>query len=82
MRAQGWGAPPEAAPDADERHRRLLAYGLTEDELALWYDVAGIAGRLLELPEAAPEDRHELVHGMHRVQDQLLARPGRRAVGG
>ena len=82
MRAQGWGAPPAEAPDADERHRRLLAYGLSEDELTLWYDVAGIAGRMLELPEAGPEDRHELVHGMHRVQDQLLARPGRRTVGG
>jgi hypothetical protein len=82
MRAQGWGAPPDAAPDADERHRRLLAYGLSEGELALWYDVAGIAGRMLELPEAGPDDRHELVHGMHRVQDQLLARPGRRGVGG
>ena len=78
----GLGRAADDAPDADERHRRLLAYGLTEGELALWYDVAGIAGRLLELPEAVPEDRHELVHGMHRVQDQLLARPGRRGVGG
>ena len=82
MRAQGWGAPADAVPDADERHRRLLAYGLSEAELALWYDVAGVAGRLLELPEVGPDDRHEVVHGMHRVQDQLLARPGRRAVGG
>jgi hypothetical protein len=39
---------------------------------------------MLELPEpgASSDERHEIVHGLHRIQDQLLARPGRRAAGG
>ena len=84
MRAQGWGAPPDAAPDADERRARLARFGMTDEELDLWYATAELAGRMLELPEpgAGTDERHELVHALHRVQDGLLARPGRRAVGG
>lgn len=83
MRAQGWGSPPGEMPDADERHKRLVRYGMTADELELWYATAELAGRMLELPEpgAGTDERHEIVHGMHRIQDELLARPGRRAVG-
>lgn len=84
MRAQGWGSAPGALPDADERHQRLLQYGMTADELELWYATAELAGRMLELPEpgAGTDERHEIVHGLHRIQDGLLARPGRRAAGG
>jgi hypothetical protein len=82
MRAQGWGSPPDEMPDADERRARLARFGMTDEELELWYATAELAGRMLELPEpgAATDERHELVHALHRVQDQLLARPGRRAV--
>src|SRR5687767_9344659 len=84
MRAQGWGSPPGEMPDEDERRERLSRFGMTDDELGLWYATAELAGRMLDLPElgAATDERHEIVHGLHRVQDQLLARPGRRAVGG
>ena len=84
LRAQGWGLPENEVPDAAERRARLGRFGMTEPEIALWYDVADVAGRMLELPDpsAAGAERHELVHGMHRVQDQLLARAGRRAVSG
>jgi hypothetical protein len=83
MRAQGWGSPPGDMPDADERRERLARYGMTDDELELWYATAELAGRMLELPEpgAGTDERHEIVHGLHRIQDQLLARPGRRAAG-
>jgi hypothetical protein len=55
---------------------------MTDEELDLWYATAEIAGRMLELPqpETGSDERHELVHALHRVQDGLLARPGRRAV--
>jgi len=68
-------------PDADERHQRLLRHGMTAVELELWYATAELAGRMLELPEpgAGTDERHEIVHGLHRIQDGLLARPGRRA---
>lgn len=84
MRAQGWGSAPDEMPDADERRARLAAFGMTDDELALWYATAELAGRMLELPEpgAGADERHEIVHGLHRIQDQLLARPGRRAAAG
>ena len=84
MRAQGWGSPPGDMPAADERRERLARYGMTDDELELWYATAELAGRMLELPEpgAGTDERHEIVHGMHRIQDQLLARPGQRAAGG
>jgi hypothetical protein len=71
-------------PDEDERHQRLERFGMTGEELELWYATADLAGRMLQLaePGATSDERHEIVHGLHRVQDQLLARPGRRAVSG
>jgi hypothetical protein len=84
LRAQGWGSAPGEMPDEDERHQRLERFGMTGEELELWYATADLAGRMLQLaePGAASDERHEIVHGLHRVQDQLLARPGRRAVSG
>jgi hypothetical protein len=84
MRAQGWGSPPDDMPDADERRARLARFGMTDEELALWYATAELAGGMLELPAlgTTDEERHDVVHALHRVQDQLLARPGRRAVTG
>ena len=84
LRAQGWGSPPGELPDEDERRERLERFGMTGQELELWYATAELAGRMLELPEpgATTDERHELVHGLHRVQDALLARPGRRMVSG
>jgi hypothetical protein len=84
MRAQGWGLAPGDMPDADQRQARLQRFGMTGEELDLWNAIAELAGRMLELPEATTgsDERHELVHALHRVQDGLLARPGRRTVGG
>jgi hypothetical protein len=84
LRAQGWGSAPGEMPDEDERRRRLERFGMTGQELELWYATAELAGRMLELPEpgATTDERHEIVHGLHRVQDALLARPGRRVVSG
>jgi hypothetical protein len=84
MRAQGWGSPPGELPDEDERRERLQRFGMTGQELELWYATAELAGRMLQLPEpgATTDERHEMVHGLHRVQDALLARPGRRVVSG
>lgn len=84
MRAQGWGSEPGEMPDEDERRERLERFGMSGQELELWYATAELAGRMLELPEpgATTDERHEIVHGLHRVQDALLARPGRRAVSG
>jgi hypothetical protein len=63
MRAQGWGSAPSEMPDVDERHARLERFGMTGDELDLWYAIAELAGRILELPEQAGgrDERHEFV---------------------
>ena len=84
MRAQGWGSEPGEMPDEDERRERLERFGMSGQELELWYATAELAGRMLELPEFGDgtDERHEIVHGLHRIQDGLLARPGRRATGG
>ncbi len=78
LRAEGWGREPDAALDPD----RLARFGMTEPEIWLWRAVADVAGRMLALhgPEHSESWRHEVAHGMHRVQDGLLARPGWRAV--
>lgn len=57
----------------------LLEFGLTPDELQLWYDIANIAGRMLELPVQHPMERQETATEIHALQTRLLARPGMRA---
>ena len=84
LRAQGWGRRSGEPPTPEQSRARLERMGMTDEELELWYATAELAGRALALPEpgAETDERHELVHGLHRIQDQLLARPGRRAVSG
>jgi hypothetical protein len=83
MRAQGWGTEPAPAdPGPEEMRRRLADFGMTDPEIDLWFAMSGVAGGLLELPpiSSAEMERHEAAHAAHRVQDFILARPGRRVV--
>ncbi|NKX55790.1 hypothetical protein [Arthrobacter mobilis] len=57
----------------------LLEFGLTQAELQLWYDLARIAGRMLELPVQHPMERQKTATEFHALQNRLLARPGMRA---
>jgi hypothetical protein len=83
MRAQGWGQRPVVDPGPQEARRRLAEFGMTDAEIEVWFATADVAGRLLNLPPISNADieRHEAVHAAHRVQDFILARPGRRAAG-
>jgi hypothetical protein len=83
MRAQGWGAEPVVDPGPEEGRRRLAEFGMTDAELDLWFATARVAGGLLNLPGLAnaETERHEAAHAAHRVQEFLLARPARRAIG-
>lgn len=67
----------------DERGSResLAEYGMTDEEIGLWYDLAALAGRFLQLPTLHPNERAEAVVEFHRLQNRLLARPGLRAAG-
>ena len=57
----------------------LLDFGLTPAELQLWYDLAKVAGRMMELPVQHPMERQETATEFHVLQNRLLARPGIRA---
>lgn len=66
-----------------ERDQRqdLLAFGMTEEEVELWFALADVAGRTLDLPVLHPMERQESASDFHRLQTRLLARPGMRAQG-
>jgi hypothetical protein len=59
----------------------LAALGMTEVELDIWYALADVAGRMLQLPTLHPMEEHETAHDFHKLQSRLLARPGLRAAG-
>jgi hypothetical protein len=60
---------------------RLEQLGMTADEVELWEVLGAVAGRMLNLLELHPTERHEVVHDFHRLQLRLLARPGLRTAG-
>jgi len=61
--------------------QQLVEYGMTYQEIDLWYDLGTMAGRFLDLPTLHPNERNETVVELHKLQNRLLARPGLRAVG-
>jgi hypothetical protein len=67
--------------EQDQIREQLREFGMTDEELQLWYDLAALAGRLLLLPEQHPSERSETVVDLHHLQTRLLARPGMRAAG-
>ena len=61
--------------------RRMAGYGMTAPEIALWNDLARVAGQFLQLPVLHPHEREEVVTELHLLQNRLLARPGLRVQG-
>lgn len=59
----------------------LAAYGMTEQELDLWFALARVAGAFQRLPTLHPNEWHETAADLHHLQNRLLARPGMRAQG-
>ena len=70
MRAQGWGSAPGELPDADERRARLERFGMTGEELGLWYDDRG---------PRRPDARAAGAGGWQRRAPRAGARPASRA---
>ncbi len=64
-----------------EERRRLLAYGMTAQEVEIWLALGKVAGALLQLPTLHPSEQEETVRDIHNLQNRLLARPGLRALG-
>lgn len=67
--------------DQAGREARLAEYGMTSQEIRLWYALAEVAGQFLQLPTLHPNERAETVVEIHKLQNRLLARPGLRAAG-
>jgi hypothetical protein len=61
--------------------QQLSDYGMTDEEIDLWYALGALAGRFLNLPILHPNERSETVVEFHVLQNRLLARPGLRTVG-
>jgi len=57
----------------------LRAYGMTEAELEIWFELAAVAGKMLRLPVQHPMEQQETATEFHALQNRLLARPGMRA---
>jgi hypothetical protein len=68
-------------PEDPEGSERLAEYGMTADEIELWFALGRLAGRFLQLPVLHPSERSETVIDIHSIQNRLLARPGLRATG-
>ena len=60
---------------------QLADFGMTEQELDLWFALAEVAGGFLRLPLLHPSEQQETVADLHHLQSRLLARPGLRAHG-
>ena len=67
--------------DSTSAAQQLKDYGMTDEEVALFFDLAAVAGRVLNLPMLHPNERREVVNDFHNIQNRLLARPGLRAQG-
>jgi hypothetical protein len=65
----------------DKQRQRLVAFGMTDQEIELWYDLATMAGRFHDLPNLHPNEWNETAVEFHKLQNRLLARPGLRVVG-
>jgi hypothetical protein len=64
-----------------QERERLLAYGMTDEEVNVWQALGAVAGQMLKLPVLHQSEQTEMVHDIHHLQSRLLARPGLRAIG-
>lgn len=64
-----------------QERQRLLAYGMTSEEVDIWLALGKVAGALLKLPILHPNEQIETVQNIHNLQNRLLARAGLRTLG-
>jgi hypothetical protein len=68
-------------PDNSQQREALRRFGMTDTEIGIWFALADVAGRMLQLPVLHPTERQETAADFHHIQDRLLARAGMRAQG-
>lgn len=51
---------------------------MTDKEKAVIQALIEAWNRYIELPNEHPDDHTEFRHGIHRLQEKIMARPGRR----
>lgn len=69
---------PTIAPD---ERAALIRCGLSRLEIDALEAVAAAAYHILRLPELHPSERAEATARLHRLQNDILARAGTRALG-
>ena len=85
FRAAGWEgqAPdPEVSPSPQFSKATLTALGMTDEEVAAWENLAGIANRMYQLPTVYLWERQETQHDFHSIELRLIGRPALRALAG
>lgn len=66
------------ATDAPGDAERVGGQGMTENELRIVAMLGDVWNLFHGLPEEHPVDRHDFMHGVHVLQNIVLARDGRR----
>jgi hypothetical protein len=85
IRAAGWEGKtpdPEEVPSPQFSKATLTALGMTDEEVAAWENLAGIANRMYELPTVYLWERRETQHDFHNIELRLIARLALRALAG
>jgi hypothetical protein len=72
---------PQPPSISVEERKALVACGLCRVELDALRALAVAAHHVLRLPELHPAERQEACALLHRLQNDVLARPGTRALG-
>jgi hypothetical protein len=65
----------------DTQRAHLTDFGMTNQEVDLWFALSEVAGEFLRLPQLHPTEQRDTVADLHHLQNRLLARPGMRAQG-
>jgi hypothetical protein len=84
FRAAGWEGQtpdPEGIPSPQFSKAILAALGMTDEEVAAWENLAGIANRMYQLPTVYLWERRETQHDFHSIELRLIARTALRNIG-
>jgi hypothetical protein len=83
FRAAGWEdetPDPGSIPGPRVSRETLAALGMTDQEVAAWESLAGVADRIYQLPTVYPGERRETQHDLHSIELRLMARPALRNI--
>jgi hypothetical protein len=78
---EGETPDPDATPNPQVSKEIMTAVGMTDQEVAAWESLAGIATRMYQLPTVYLWERWETQHDFHDIELRLIVRPTLRSIG-